>query len=137
MRQPLTERERAKALAQFAEDTGIIISAKEQGLERPIEYLAEIVPPDVLQLAQDRVDMFFSFSMRESGVETDGCGGGVEDVETGRILYLIGIALIGIAKEAVDRGRDYSVLVWLHELTHLITREHRRRSRSSRLDHPA
>lgn len=119
MRQPLTERERAEALSQFSKDTGIIISDKQQGLDTLTKYLAEIVPPDVLQLAQDRVDVFFSFSMVESGVDSDGRGGGVENTETGRIVYLI-----GVAKEAVDRGRDYSVMVWLHELSHLITGEY-------------
>ena len=119
MRQPLTEQERAEALSQFSKDTQIVISDKQQGLDRLTEYLAEIVPPDVLQLSQDRADVFFSFSMVESGVDSDGYAGGVENAETGRIVYLI-----GVAEEAVYRGREYSVLVWLHELAHLITGEY-------------
>ena len=75
MRQPLTEQERAQALEEFSERTGVIINDKQQGLDRLTKYLAELLPPALLDVMRDNVDLVFSYSMSESGVTFDGRGG--------------------------------------------------------------
>ena len=116
MRQPLTERERAEALAAFGRDTGIIISDEQQGLDTLVGYLAELLPPALLDVMRDSVDLVFTYSMEESGVTFDGRGGKAINTETGRT-----VTIIGEAQEAIDAGRDYAVMVFAHELAHVLT----------------
>lgn len=118
MRQPLTERERAEALAQFSKDTGIIISDKQQGLDTLTKYFAELLPPALLDVLRDTVDLVFTYSMEESGVTFDGRGGKAINTETGRT-----VTIIGEAQEAIDAGADYAVMVFTHELAHVLTGE--------------
>lgn len=119
MRQPLTERERAEALTQFCRDTRIIISDKQQGLDTLTKYLAELLPPALLDVLRDTVDLVFTYSMEESGVTFDGRGGkAVKNTETGQT-----VTIIGEAQEAIDAGRDYAVMVFAHELAHVLTGE--------------
>ena len=116
MRQPLTERERAEALSQFSKDTGIIISDKQQGLDTLTKYLAELLPPALLEVLQDTVDLVFSYSMQESGVTFDGRGGKAINTETGRT-----VTIIGEAQEAIDAGANYGTMVFIHEMAHVLT----------------
>ena len=117
MRQPLTEQERAQALEEFSEGTGVVINDKQQGLDRLTEYLAELLPPALLDVMQDSVDFVLTYSMEESGVTFDGRGGkAIQNTETGQI-----VTIIGEAQEAIDAGRDYAVMVFIHELTHVLT----------------
>ena len=118
MRQPLTERERAEVLAQLNKDTGIVISDKQQGLDRLTEYLAELLPPALLDVLRDTVDLVYLYSMDESGVTFDGRSNRLVNTETGHT-----VTIIGVAQEAIDAGADYAVMVFTHELTHSITDE--------------
>lgn len=119
MRQPLTERERAAALSQFCRDTQIIISDKQQGLDTLVGYLAELLPTALLDVMRDTVDLVFTYSMEKSGVTFDGRGGrAIKNTETGQT-----VTVIGEAQEAINAGRDYAVMVFAHELAHVLTGE--------------
>lgn len=118
MRQPLTERERAEALSQFSKDTRIIISDKQQGLDTLTKYLAELLPPALLEVLQDTVDLVITYSMEESGVTFDGRGGKAVNTKTGRT-----VTIIGEAQEAIDAGADYGTMVFVHEMAHVLTGE--------------
>ena len=84
-------------------------------MDKLINYIAEIVPVEIIELAAEHVDMFFTYSMKESGVDNDGQSFWGCRTDAGKKL-----AAVGVAEEAIETGRDYAVMVWLHELSHVI-----------------
>lgn len=116
MRQPLTEREQAEALVAYSRDVGIIISDKQKGLDKLVGYLAELLPPALIEVLQNSVDLVYLYSMDESGVTFDGRSDRLVNTETGQT-----VTIIGVAQEAIDAGADYAVMVFTHELTHVLS----------------
>lgn len=100
---------------EIKKEAGIIVSNDRQGMETLIGYLAETIPAELLELAANKVDLFFTYSMCESDVHNDGSTTWTRHTATGKTLYAV-----GIAQEAIAQGRQYACLVWLHELCHVL-----------------
>ena len=111
----MTDQERAVLIREIRKETGIIVSDDRRGMETLIGYLAETIPAEILELAESKVDMFSTYSMRESGVPVDGSTTWTHNTAAGRMLYAV-----GIAEEGIAQGREYTAFLWLHELCHVL-----------------
>lgn len=116
MSRQLTPDERDFILSTLRKTAGIIVIDAPEGMQTIVRYLSEIVPPELVAMAEHEADLFFTYDMAKCGVEEDGYSIWSTN-STGRT-----ITALGMATQAIRQGRDYAAMIWAHELTHLVTR---------------
>lgn len=117
MSRQLTPEEQAFILGKLQREDGITPIDAPETMHTMVRYLSEIVPPELVALAENATDLFFLYDMERDNVPHDGKS--VWDTNSaGRE-----VTALGMATQAIRQGRDYAVMVFLHELAHLITRE--------------
>ena len=115
MHRPITDAERRVLVQAVKDEAGITINSKPFSLDELTATLAEIVPQEIVDIALDRVALFFTYSLRESHVTQDGSTVWITHDQTGERLFAL-----GISQEAITGSTQYCALVFLHELCHVL-----------------